>query len=236
MDITYSIKGDIEVQRRLQTMGDRVRWNVQEAILGMMDNVQSMAMSRAPVGKTGRLQQGIILAFQGEGWFRPPNNGNAITDRQIERYKAFAKDKTSVVGVVLSTWFTGRFFETGINQPNTWVGPRANQAAFNAYEKSYRRSVTNYSRFKKHKDLQGRDWNAAGQYGPITQGDHDRYVARAMKASLNARRKAERGGKGFSRHQYLPKRAFMEPAGRAIATVFESTIQAAVDKAVRDGR
>jgi hypothetical protein len=223
MDITYSIKGDIEVQRRLQTMGDRVRNAVAAAIFEMTETAKAIAQSRAPRGKTGKLQQGIISWVQGDE-LSIPNNGNAITNVQMDRYRAFMKDRSSVIGFVASTWYTGRFFERGVDKAKTWVGPRTRTKAYNAYEASLKRSIRGNMRR-----------NAPG---PITQADHDRYVARAMKVGDRAGRKEAEKFKrqGFYRHQRLPARPFMGPARQAISTIFESTIQAAVDKAVRDGR
>ena len=222
MDLRFELKGDLAVQRRFQTAGDRVRQGVSEAMSTLLRMAQDTARSRAPKGPTGRLRSGIITWTGGNGWYKPPNNGNAITNKQIDRYKAFAKDAGSIYGVVASTWFTGRFFERGVSK-KVWVGPDARKAGFNAYSRSMRKSL--YNSAKKR------------GYGPVTLEKQAEYEMRATKASQRASSKELKRFKnaGFYRNQRLKQVEFMSRGRDAISGIYESVIQAAVTKAVAGG-
>jgi hypothetical protein len=220
VDVAFSIKGDLAVQRRFQTAGERVRNAVTAAIFGMMRETESIAKSRAPRGKTGRLQAGIVSAMLSEGeTISPPNNGNAITNAQLARYRALAKDKSSVVGVVASTWYTGRFFEGGVSK-RVWVGEGKRTAGYNAYTRSKNAAIRSIA---KKKGL-----------GPLDSVTYGKIEAKATRASDRASMKAGKT-RQFYRNQRLAARPFMGPARDAIAGIFESTVQDAVDRAVSSG-
>ncbi|MEY2668862.1 MAG: hypothetical protein RJA59_1500 [Pseudomonadota bacterium] len=228
MDLRAELKGDLALQRRFQTAGDRMREAVSGAIWTLLGAAQDTARSRAPRGKTGRLREGIIRWADGNGWYKPPNNGNALTNEQIARFKEFTKDSGSIFGVVASTWYTGRFFERGISK-RVWVGRNASAAAYNAYNASFRRTIRSSMRGRKNKD---------GTFTPATGVTQERYELaekRAIAAGDRAKKKALQGRRGHWRNQRTPQRPFMAPARDAISGIYESVIADAVEKAVSRG-
>jgi hypothetical protein len=228
MDVTMSIKGGLEVQRRFQTAGDRVRKAVAFAFEGLLSEGQAEARSRAPRGSprpgqkypAGRLREGIITWCAGTDEFPSfPNNGNAATNKEMAKYARMA-NSGNIVGVLLSTWYTGRFFERGVNKPRTWVGPDERGTGYNAYNKSFRQTIRNS--MKK---------------GGVTQERFELAESRAIKAATRASLKVRNRFKrvGFYRKQRLPQVQFMAPARALMESKFEQRVQSLVDQAVQRG-
>ena len=179
----------------------------------------------APPGQKyppGRLRSGIIALGGGSGWFTPPNNGNALTNKEIAELRSHGRSG-SIVGVVASTWYTGRFFEKGVNKQD--LG----------------RAGLRKGRVQRLREVDAEVPLQLGEEAGIRAG-HARETTRVRNARHQVLERASakeskrfEGRKGFYRNQRLPARPFMAPARDVISSIFESRIQAAVTKAVAGG-
>jgi hypothetical protein len=234
---TFTIDGDLEIQRRFLTAGSRMRNAVMAAILGLVTEGQEKARSLAPIaskdwkwGSTGRYGRGALRRGI-KSWISGDEElGGDLTRAEKAKYRALAKDKDGIVGVVVSTHYTGRFFEAGVDVTRS-ANAAKRTAAYLAYTRSYNSGLKGRARsLAKKAGAENRD----RMYGPISFETHMKLHNRAERAY---KRTFERMNKKttYERRYWVKQIPFMAPTIAMLDAKIEPTIKAAVDKAVADG-